>query len=253
MVVVAIVLGMLAFGKTGYAKGIQDAILGSANHIVETGENITAKTKVKPSTFIDIEGKKFIVLENKGADKYLVMTANSIGKKAFQSNLITGNESWTRLRQDGQNANTYEGSDIDNYLENGWYNDLSPTMKEAIQSTSIKQASYTMYNAPDSKWETGFEGQVYNIINRHVYLPSVDEIGKVVNLKNLNKSKAFLKGIEIWTRDSYQGISWYAEYLYANYGSLNNLHVTAKVGVRPAFVIDLSKVDYTEAGHVDYK
>lgn len=65
MVVVAVVLGMLAFGKTGYAKGIQDAILGGTNHIVETGENITAKTKVKPSTFIDIEGKKYIVLEKK--------------------------------------------------------------------------------------------------------------------------------------------------------------------------------------------
>ena len=43
MVVVAVVLGMLTFGKTGYAKGIQDAILGSADHIVETGQNITKK------------------------------------------------------------------------------------------------------------------------------------------------------------------------------------------------------------------
>lgn len=43
MVVVAVVLGMLTFGKTEYAKGIQDAILGSAGHIVETGQNITKK------------------------------------------------------------------------------------------------------------------------------------------------------------------------------------------------------------------
>ena len=45
MVVVAVVLGMLAFGKTGYAKSIQDAILGSTDHIVETGENIVPKEK----------------------------------------------------------------------------------------------------------------------------------------------------------------------------------------------------------------
>lgn len=55
MVVVAVVLGMLAFGKTGYAKSIQDAILGSADHIVETGENITKK---EPSSML-INGESF--------------------------------------------------------------------------------------------------------------------------------------------------------------------------------------------------
>lgn len=43
IVVVAVILLTLLFGKTGYAKSIPDAILGSANHIVETGENITKK------------------------------------------------------------------------------------------------------------------------------------------------------------------------------------------------------------------
>lgn len=85
MVVVAVVLGMLAFGKTGYAKSIQNAILGSANHIVETGENIVPKP-VKAGDTLDIEGTKYIVLEERGGYQALVMTASSIGKKRF--NLI---------------------------------------------------------------------------------------------------------------------------------------------------------------------
>lgn len=244
MVVVAVVLGMLAFGKTGYAKGIQDAILGSANHIVETGENITKKeVNVKASDTIDIEGTKYVVLEQKENSQALVMTASSIGGKKFQS----------MARSDGQYINTYEGSEIDNYLENDWYNSLSSTMKGAIQTTSIKQSSYSYSSSsPDAKQETGYNGQVYNTISRHAFLPSVSEIGKVVDLENTDKVKAFLNGTKIWTRDSYLNIGD-VEFLSADYGYLNHSYASYKYGTRPAFVIDLSKVDYTEAGHTDYK
>lgn len=53
IVVVAVILLMLLFGKTGYAKSIQDAILGSADHIVETGENIVPKPKRQSSMLIN--------------------------------------------------------------------------------------------------------------------------------------------------------------------------------------------------------
>lgn len=93
MVVVAVVLGMLAFGKTGYAKGIQDAILGSADHIVETGENITKKkVHVTTGDMLDIEGNKYIVLEKQGNYQALVMTANSIEEKAFQLHYYNNNK-----------------------------------------------------------------------------------------------------------------------------------------------------------------
>ena len=126
-------------------------------------------------------------------------------------------------------------------------------MQSAIQTTDIKQASYAMYNDPDSKQDTGYSGQVYNTISRHVFFPSVSEIGKAVDLKSPDKVKAFLNGTSIWTRDSSQGIALLAEYLCADNGSLNGYLVNYTCGVRPAFVIDLSKVDYKVAGHVDYK
>lgn len=250
IVVVAVILLMLLFGKSGYAKSIQDAILGSADHIVETGENITKKeVNVKAGDMLNIEGTKYLVLEQKESNHALVMTANSIGRKKFQSHYTD-----TGLRPDGQNANTYEESDIDKYLENEWYNSLSSTMKTAIQTTSIKQASYATGDDPDSKQETGFKGQVYNTISRHVFLPSVSEIGKVVNLKSKDKIRTFLNGTSIWIRDSNQGYAHSAECLIADYGgSLENYGVNSDIYMRPAFVIDLSKVDYTETGHVDYK
>ena len=246
IVVVAVILLMLLFGKSGYAKSIQNAILGSADHIVETGENITKSDKkevnVIASDMLDIEGTKYVVLEERENNQALVMTASSIVNKKFQST----------ARADGQNQNTYEGSEIDNYLENDWYNSLSSTMKAAIQTTSIKQASYSS-SSPYVKQETGYEGQVYNTISRHAFLPSVDEIGKVVDLKSPDKVRAFSNGKDIWTRDSFQGSANDAEYLNANYGSLYVDYVYHTYGVRSAFVIDLSQVDYTVAGHTDYK
>lgn len=245
IVVVAVILLMLLFGKSGYAKSIQDAILGSANHIVETGENITKDSEVKSTDILNIEGKGYIVLEKQGNSQALVMTASRIGLKEFQLNYDRN----TYLRPDGQNANTYEGSDIDKYLENDWYNSLSSTMKAAIQTTNIKQASY--YNGTEQ--ETGYNGQIYNTIRRHAFLPSVSEIGKVVDLKKSDNVKAFLNGASIWTRTSYQVYAGIAVSLNASISSLFGDTAYSTLGVRPAFVIDLSKVDYTEAGHTDYK
>ena len=107
-IIMVVVLGMLAFGKTGYAKGIQDAILGSVDHIVETGENITKKEiNVKTGDVLMIEGNNYIVLEKKSSDNYLVIASEGIQGYPFQS----------MIRFDYQNINIYEGCDIDTYLK----------------------------------------------------------------------------------------------------------------------------------------
>ena len=241
IVVVAVILLMLLFGKSGYAKSIQDAILGSADHIVETGENITKKeVNVKASDIVEIEGTKYLVLEQKENSQALVITASSIGNRKFQS----------AARSDGKNPGTYEVSEIDNYLENNWYKGLLAKMQSAIQATNIKQTSY---DGVDSEYDfDGLSGKPYNTISRHVFLPSASEISKVVDLKNEDKVKAFLNGANIWTRHSYSGDSKYVVCL-TNYGATAARETNYWNDVRPAFVIDLSKVDYTEAGHVDYK
>ena len=203
---------------------------GGAGGSESSGGTVTTPSELKT---LDIEGTKYVVLEERENNQALVMTADSIGKRAFHPG-----------DRDDQ-LSIYEGSRIDNYLENEWYNGLSSTMKVAIQTTNIKQASYAIDTDPDSKQETGPDGQVYNTISRHVFLPSVSEIGKVVDLKNPDKVKMFLNGIDIWTRDSYQGSANGVEYLTAYIGSLYNQGARSKLDVRPAFVIDLSQVNYS--------
>lgn len=245
IVVVAVVLLMLLFGKTGFAKNIQEAILGSANHIVETGDNIVPKP-AKASDIIEIEGTKYVVLEERENNQALVMTASSIGKKVFQSDY----DKSTYLRPDGENVRRYEGSEIDNYLENEWYKSLSSTMKTAIQPKNIKQFQLLSSNAVKEN-----ESQFGNTISRHVFLPGASEIAKVVNIMNRNKVKEFLNGTDdIWTRDCFCGSPYGVEVL-SNYGYPLGYGSPKYAGVdmRPAFVIDLSQVDYKVTGHVDYK
>lgn len=201
-----------------------------------SGGTVTTPSELKT---LDIEGTKYVVLEERKNNQALVMTASGIGNKKFQAFI----SSYDR-RPDGQYNNTYEGSEIDNYLENDWYNSLSSTMKTAIQSTNIKQASYSD-DSPDAKQEYGYNAQAYNAISRHVFLPSISEIGKIVDLKSSDKIKAFLNGVSIWTRDSYQSYAYFVELLSADYGCLLRYTVNDIGGVRPAFVIDLSQVNYS--------
>ena len=207
---------------------------GSTGGTESSGGTVTTPSELKT---LDIEGTKYVVLEERENNQALVMTASSIGNRAFQP----------KFRSDGQNKNTYEGSGIDNYLENDWYNSLSSTMKAAIQTTSIKQASYSTGNDPNSKQDTGYKGQVYNTISRHAFLPSVSELGKVVDFNNPDKVKAFTGGWDMWTRDSYQGSHNDVECLGPDNGGLLNDDVFSPYSVRPALVVDLSQVNYSVA------
>ena len=186
---------------------------------------------------LNIEGSEYVVLEKRENKQALVMSIESIGNRAFQSS----------ARADNQNFNTYESSEIDSYLENNWYNSLPSAMKTAIQPINIKQISYSD-NSLSAKLEVGYNNQMYNTINRHVYLPSVEEIGKVVDLNNSGKITSFLNGTSIWTRDSYQHSALPVMILDADDGCLSNNDVYMSYGVRPTFVIDLSKIDYSAVG-----
>lgn len=314
IVVVAVILLMLLFGKTGFAKNIQDAILGSANHIVEAGESITDK---ETGDILEIAGKKYIVMAKKAEDTYLLISGENIGDIQFQPNIDNnGNfklnvyELPNETRPDGQNSNVYENSYVDNYLENTWYAELPNSIKNAIQTTQITQSAWentgsssnwklvennnfensgwewcynegTSYN---SKWvrfdkatirendsgayplkywkrhENSRKGQRYNTISRHVYLPSIDDISNLVDLNNANKIASFLKGINnestyiLGLRDSEYFSTGNIMLIHSLVLSLGDGQVTHnELSIRPAFVIDLSKVDYKTVGHVDYK
>lgn len=110
-----------------------------------------------------------------------------------------------------------------------------------------------------TKKEKGYGGQSYNTITRHVYLPSVEEISNLVDLNDANKTYAFLKGTNnslnhMCLRDTSSGSPRLTMYLDYVYHSLGNYYVSGSwVGVRPTFVIDLSKVNATVVDTVNYK
>lgn len=140
--------------------------------------------KVYPmGTVLNIDGIEYMTVERKESGKYLVMTTRNIENRSFQST----------NREDMECQNVYEGSEIDVYLENEWYNNLFSAMKVSIQSNNIKQVSYIQtFDNSNIKDETGYTSEPYNTISRHVFLPSVEEIGCITDLKNPEKVKAFL-------------------------------------------------------------
>lgn len=109
-------------------------------------------------TVLEIEGMKFIVMSQTDDDTYLVIDGENLGNMQYQPNVDSdGNykvgtyETPDEKRPDGQYSNTYEGSYIDNYLENTWYKQLPEKLKNAIQATDIKQTSYKDF-ASNPKW-----------------------------------------------------------------------------------------------------
>ena len=109
-------------------------------------------------TVLEIEGMKFIVMSQTDDETYMLIDGESLGNIQYQPNVDSdGNykvgtyETPDEKRPDGQYSNTYEGSYIDNYLENTWYKQLPEKLQKAIQATDIKQASYRDF-ASNPKW-----------------------------------------------------------------------------------------------------
>lgn len=109
-------------------------------------------------TVLEIEGMKFIVMAQTDDDKYMLIDGESLGNIQYQPNVDSdGNykvgtyETPNEKRPDGQYSNTYEGSYIDNYLENTWYKQLPEKLQKAIQATDIKQAAYNNTSS-NPKW-----------------------------------------------------------------------------------------------------
>lgn len=305
--------------KTGYVfTGLKwgDVTMQPGDTIPKECGNFTLtaqweKASYSTGTVLNIEGNDYIVMGQTEDGNYRLISGTNIGNMQYQPNVdADGNykvgtyETPNETRPDGQYSNTYEGSYIDNYLENTWYKQLPDKLQKAIQATDIKQVAYNNNTSSNPKWrwsgtdwyynegtienpkwviynkanipddaqgaypmngwkysEKGYNYATYNTISRHVFLPSVEEVSNLVDLNNANKVYNFLKGTNnslyhMWFRDSNSSSPRSTVYLIYADRSMDSStgYVTyAWVGVRPAFVIDLSKVDYTVTGTVNYK
>lgn len=119
-------------------------------------------------TVLEIEGMKFIVMAQTDDDTYMLIDGESLGNIQYQPNVDSdGNykvgtyETPDEKRSDGQYSNTYEGSYIDNYLENTWYKQLPDKLQKAIQATDIKQVAYNNTSS-NPKWRWSGTDWYYN-------------------------------------------------------------------------------------------
>ena len=131
-VVVCFVLLLFTPMKNKIGDNINGFVGNFANQTNKSLNEVRMPEELDVGSIIEIQDSKYIIIDNIDENKKLVITQNSVCNKAFQS----------EIRNDGKNKNTYEDSEIDNYLENEWYSNLSYTMKNAIQFVNIKQVSY---------------------------------------------------------------------------------------------------------------
>lgn len=177
---------------------------------------------------LTIEGKEYTVIENVQGTQYKVL-ATDMSERAF----------------DDHSSNNYATSIIATYLNNDYYNSLPEVIRNAIVETSIQQKYITSKDGSSGSWVITYNETKTKDAGIHkVFIPSWDEVTKVYD-STKEGVKAYALNGWTWFRDAY-----YA-YDSALLGALDNGELyslrpnTGNVYVRPAFVLDLSKVTYT--------
>lgn len=203
------------------ASGTTTTKIGNAGNTENVGtETINLTTGQK----ISIEGKEYTVIEQVEGSKYKVL-----------ANELANNEAAMFF---GDN-NNYATSTIANCLDNDYYNSLPETIKNAIVETSIQQKeSSTSYD--DGANSPTWTGETKDAGIHKIFLPSWDELTKAAGGTEVKTLKTFLNSKYVWLRDIYGGgvLSIYEGFLFSSYPNYDYY-------VRPALVLDFSKVEYT--------
>lgn len=213
------------------AGPIGDVIKDNISHIIEGFEDKTVQKlnsvmtdiNLKPKDIITIKNKDFIILENKGQNKYLVLGPKT-KKEIFDNN--------------------YETSAFKKYLNNEYYKELIKTVPEkAIIPQTIEQKIHKSDN-----FNVVLEQRKIDDVK--VFLSSIDELKIIVDIDNEKEVKEFLHNLSIdnengiWLRDASED-KRYAYYVDRKHGRLYRGGVNTAMNGIPAFVLDLSKVSYT--------
>lgn len=167
---------------------------------------------------ITIAGKEYTVIECNGTQCKVLATDTF--QKAFDDN----------------NSNIYKNSSIASYLDNEYYNSLPENIKDAIVEISIQQTKLKNHQPTNP---TDWGGKT-NAGTHKVFIPSYDEVATVYGTDRENL-KAYAPNGLTWLRDTcFSNVI----FVYPN-GFLNRNDPYKSFYIRPAFVLDLSKVEYT--------
>ena len=171
--------------------------------------------------------------------------------------------------------NTYAGKSLDTYCNNTFYSGLSAAMKSAIVDKTFTQDSWEWSSSvPTESHYTGIRGASYyyltlvnaaygSSITRHCYCLSVQDVldyleattsmgTSDITLTDTNIWQMFWNattsqsGKYIWLRSARSSDSDFAFFVGGGTGYLDKDFVGAKCAARPAFQIDLSKVEWSK-------
>lgn len=216
-------------------------------------------------------------LDGNGDKQYRVLGINGNVAKLLGMSDISTSQKYNATSKIGTFANgttgqLYAGSDLDTYLNTTWYNTLSTDAKAAIVPESRTQYMYKYYDAPntpntptytyqyqynwsDSDYENADLTDSILIGNRNIFALDLKDIfdyfGKVCITSN--------ELMELWTNQT-SAVSdkyWWLSSAHADNpgnawnvnganGTLSNYGVGYASAVRPAFNLDLSKINFTK-------
>nr|DAJ34570.1 MAG TPA: hypothetical protein [Caudoviricetes sp.] len=172
----------------------------------------------------------------------------------------------------GTIGQSYVGSDLDTYLNTTWYNTLTSTVKAAIVPESRTQYMYQYYDKPntpntptytyqyqynwsDSDYENVNLTDSILIGNRNIFALDLKDIfdyfGKVCITSNelmelwTNQTSA-VTGKYWWLSSALVDFPGYAWFVGGDLGFLFGVGVGGDFAVRPAFNLDLSKINFTK-------
>lgn len=198
---------------------------------------------------IEIDGKEYRALERMSDTKYLVMSMNFIDARIFQKYTLP-----LSIRDDVKVINTYNGSDIDKFLEN-MYQKMPHNVKNAIIPVEIQQDEYIREGTMVKR---NREIPAYSKVSssesiiRHIFLPSIEEVGKAIDLDDEGTVLDFLHEAgdslwckDIWTRDKLisDGDNTAVMTITQHFCSVFFDDAQMTHGIRPALVVDISKLN----------
>ena len=171
--------------------------------------------------------------------------------------------------------NTYAGKRLDTYCNNTFYSGLSAAMKSAIADKTFTQDSWkSASSAPtESHYTSKYGSSTYYLtlvnaayrssITRHCYCLSVQDVVDYLEattsmgtsdttLTDTNILKLFWNvvasqsGKYIWLRSARSSTDNLAFSVNGSYGNFYSAFVDGSYAARPAFQIDLSKVEWSK-------
>lgn len=171
----------------------------------------------------------------------------------------------------------YNESDIDNYLNNTFYNGLLPEIKNAIIPQNITQHGYIYYDEPNERggapqrtyqfeynWSQDDTDKYDNLEaigevpvgDRYIYLLDVADIfeyhgSRIIESNDLNQlffkqDTSVSANSELWLRSGVADFTDLAGYtVHGQYGCIQYLTYASNTTFRPAFVIDLDNISWS--------